>query len=719
MIILERRKYERIVSELIDAKDIRELAERFSLDRVYYYHILKDISSGERSPNYKLLKSMANKRKLSEDFVMEQAKSILNFFVPYYQSFQSESPDYYRVLNVPRNASDEEIRRNWIELMKSHHPDRVGAEGLDTSKKINEAYEVLSNSAKREAYDNKHLPPMPVIVPQYEMKKYYYAGALVVAVFFAVMYASGSGLIFGSREEKERLAREIEAPQLPNTVYKGDLLDPEKVDKRISEIKPLIEPEQDTNKVAEAVKDTKTSGTLSEKPAAAPDRPDGDTAAQTDNEPEEKTEMAAAGPGDKTPPEGKTGDAESARAEGVETDSADKAEKSKPEEKPGKAVEITEVTAGETKEKAAPAGADNEKEEAQSKTGVTTAEDDIKNEIKDEDERSSEVADASLKDPAAEKKTEEAPAENSSVKEAEEKPAEKETAPAVETAEKPAKPGERKGEITEITMPGEERAPALGEYYTVRKGDSLWSIARKFGTTTAELSRLNGLGNSKLDVGDKLLLSGEGVPVRKQEIAAAEKKQDKAETAAAPPAEKVKLPEPLITESEKPVKAPAKAEITEDFDPGLATSAVAIRDTAESAPEPIAHAAAPPDRNSVYVFVSSYVAAYKNRDIDRVKELFAPDAVENGVGIAKVLNTYSSNFSKLDIVSYEVKVNRVSLQNTLGLVRGDFYITFKDQRTGVLKSSRGNINWRLSWSDGAWKIQELTYRIEKTDTVGG
>ena len=102
-----------------------------------------------------------------------------------------------------------------------------------------------------------------------------------------------------------------------------------------------------------------------------------------------------------------------------------------------------------------------------------------------------------------------------------------------------------------------------------------------------------------------------------------------------------------------------------------------------------------------------------------MKALFAPDAVENGVGTARVLNTYISNFSKLDIINYEVKVNRVSLQNTFGLVKGNFYITFKDQRTGVLKNSRGNIDWKLLWSGGGWKIQELTYKIEYTDTVGG
>ena len=157
MIILDKRKYERIVSDLIDAKDIRELAERYSRDRVYYYHILKDISMGSRSPNYNLLKNMAAKRRLSADFVVEQAKTILNLFVPYYQGMQTDPLEYYKILNVSRSATDEEIRRSWIELMKTHHPDKVGAEGLDTSKRINEAYEVLSNNTKREAYDNECL----------------------------------------------------------------------------------------------------------------------------------------------------------------------------------------------------------------------------------------------------------------------------------------------------------------------------------------------------------------------------------------------------------------------------------------------------------------------------------------------------------------------------------------------------------------------------------
>src|SRR5690606_17377701 len=126
---------------------------------------------------------------------------------------------------VDREAGDEEIRRNWIELMKSNHPDLAGSDASEKAKLINEAYGVLGNREKRDAYDRKFLPPVPVVVPTFDLQKNIYIGApILVVILVALTYAAGSGLIFKSQEEKEQMARVIEHPSLPNHVYRGDTL---------------------------------------------------------------------------------------------------------------------------------------------------------------------------------------------------------------------------------------------------------------------------------------------------------------------------------------------------------------------------------------------------------------------------------------------------------------------------------------------------------------
>jgi hypothetical protein len=62
--------------------------------------------------------------------------------------------DYYKILGVNREASDEEIRARWIELMKHYHPD-LGRKEKDDGriKEINEAYHILKNPSTRMEYD--------------------------------------------------------------------------------------------------------------------------------------------------------------------------------------------------------------------------------------------------------------------------------------------------------------------------------------------------------------------------------------------------------------------------------------------------------------------------------------------------------------------------------------------------------------------------------------
>lgn len=63
--------------------------------------------------------------------------------------------DYYEVLGVTKNASQDEIKKSYRRLAMKHHPDRnTGDSDAERKfKEAKEAYEVLSDADKRAAYD--------------------------------------------------------------------------------------------------------------------------------------------------------------------------------------------------------------------------------------------------------------------------------------------------------------------------------------------------------------------------------------------------------------------------------------------------------------------------------------------------------------------------------------------------------------------------------------
>ncbi len=66
-----------------------------------------------------------------------------------------EYKDYYKILGVDRAADDKTIKQAYRRLARKYHPDVAKTKGTaERFKEINEAYEVLSDPAKRKRYDS-------------------------------------------------------------------------------------------------------------------------------------------------------------------------------------------------------------------------------------------------------------------------------------------------------------------------------------------------------------------------------------------------------------------------------------------------------------------------------------------------------------------------------------------------------------------------------------
>lgn len=67
----------------------------------------------------------------------------------------AKQQDYYEVLGVSRDAKEDEIRKNYRKLARKYHPDLNPGDksAEDRFKKVQEAYDVLNDTKKRQVYD--------------------------------------------------------------------------------------------------------------------------------------------------------------------------------------------------------------------------------------------------------------------------------------------------------------------------------------------------------------------------------------------------------------------------------------------------------------------------------------------------------------------------------------------------------------------------------------
>ena len=84
----------------------------------------------------------------------------------------TDSKGYYAVFGVSEKASHKEIRHAYRQLARKYHPDRNSSTFAEEMiKKINAAFEVLSDETKRKQYDKMEFDIAPEPEPVYEPER--------------------------------------------------------------------------------------------------------------------------------------------------------------------------------------------------------------------------------------------------------------------------------------------------------------------------------------------------------------------------------------------------------------------------------------------------------------------------------------------------------------------------------------------------------------------
>lgn len=65
----------------------------------------------------------------------------------------AKTKTHYQHLELPSSATMAQIRQNYLRLAKIYHPDVYKKKDQSRFEKINEAYRILSDKAKRREYD--------------------------------------------------------------------------------------------------------------------------------------------------------------------------------------------------------------------------------------------------------------------------------------------------------------------------------------------------------------------------------------------------------------------------------------------------------------------------------------------------------------------------------------------------------------------------------------
>lgn len=114
--------------------------------------MLVDISKGDRSELFPVIRQIAESRRLTAQEIASRAAFLLACLDI------SGADDPYTILGVAPTASSEEIKEAWLARLTLYHPDRH-PDNVDwftrQSARLNEAYQTLKDPERRHAYDER------------------------------------------------------------------------------------------------------------------------------------------------------------------------------------------------------------------------------------------------------------------------------------------------------------------------------------------------------------------------------------------------------------------------------------------------------------------------------------------------------------------------------------------------------------------------------------
>jgi len=678
MINIDSETYFSILNRIIRSNDMSSIINEYKDDKEFLYSILADILIGNKSPNSKFIKKFILKTKIYDDYLIERATLLISYIKPGKFNY-----DYYEILEVNPDSTQEEIREKWIELAKEYHPDKIGDSGLEKIKRINEAYEVIGNKDKRLEYDSNYINEIPVHVSASKtilpINFVVFASTIVIFVLIAFFLKS---VFFTDSEDEIKIAKIYEdskvnkSYQTENNFDKVNQKSPEDVnieelsdfsdisDVRKKRINQYLKKRTQTSSEKSEIQKSEIQNSESPNPSKDTESKDPKLLAldKKINELEKSGDFKVI----IVNPESSISKPELPSTESPNTDLLKS-------QIPKYGIRNTDIpnpsslAPNPTSSKPDLLKSENPKFEIRNSnipntlslapdTQFLTPNTYI---VKSGDTlwRIARKNDTHVKDII----------EVNNLKSNKLKLGQKLLIPTKTDynkrliAKSPSSPKSEipKFEIRNSDIPNSSTLATNPssltpnpQIYTVKSGDNLWTIAKKYNMRVKNIVAANNLKNNKIKIGQKLI-----------------------------------IPSVLDSSKQLAVKNPnlPKSEIRN------------------------------PEIKTVYDFVSQYVSAYKKGDMSQIKGMFSKDAKENGVSIAKALASYNNIFKNKKIFKYDLLISTINIKNDKSYIDGDFIILFKNIDQGNTKTSNGSINWVLDWKNDSWKISELNYKL--TDTV--